>query len=401
MNVLLAAVSGASNISGIQRHAFNVARCLMLQPQISTVHLVIAPWQEQMIDLVGLAHNRRLRIHVADMGAGSITRNAWYWYGLPKLAALLQPDVIHLSYPVPVKYGLCWPTVVSLHDLYPYEVPGNFRFPHVWFNQLVLQQCLRTVDAIACVSDTTLHRLKQHTRSSIWQKALRIYNCVEPGHSGSRNTPIPDLQDKPFLLCVAQHRHNKNIPLLIRVFQRLLRSGDIHAATRLVVVGIPGPETPIIRALIDRGQLAGKVHLLSGLTEPELYWCYRYCDALIVPSMTEGFGLPVAEGLLAGCRIVCSDIPALREVGRHHCTYFDLEYNQEESLAAAILNSVRRQQQEPIPLRHLSAKVLGSEYVALYRHLLSLAMERIDALYAPVRTSETLEPSTEGDRGGL
>jgi glycosyltransferase involved in cell wall biosynthesis len=401
MNVLLAAVSGASNISGIQRHAFNVARCLRSQSQISTIHLVVAPWQKEMMNLVGLASDRRLMIHVADISTGSISRNAWYWYGLPKLAALLQPDLIHLSYPVPVKQGLSWPTVVSLHDLYPYEVPDNFHFPHVWFNRAILRQCLRNVNAIACVSDTTLLRLKQYTPKHIWQRALRIYNCVEPVCSCSRNAPIPDLQGNPFLLCVAQHRHNKNIPLLIRAFQRLLQSGDIHAATKLVIVGIPGPETPIIRGLIDHGQLAGKVHLLSGLTDPELHWCYDHCDALIVPSMTEGFGLPVAEGLLTGCRIVCSDIPALREVGGDHCTYFNLEYNQEESLAAAILNSVRKQQQEPIPLRHLSAKTLGSEYLALYRHLLSLAMERIDALYAPARTPETLGPSTEGERGGL
>jgi hypothetical protein len=53
------------------------------------------------------------------------------------------------------------PTMVTLHDLYPYEMPMNFGFPKFIFNRMVLQQCLRNTDAIACVSETTLFRLKQ------------------------------------------------------------------------------------------------------------------------------------------------------------------------------------------------------------------------------------------------
>ena len=51
------------------------------------------------------------------------------------------------------------------------------------------------------------------------------------------------------------------------------------------------------------------VMLVSGISDAEMQWCYRNCDLLLAPSTIEGFGLPVAEALLAGCRIVCSDIP--------------------------------------------------------------------------------------------
>ena len=57
---------------------------------------------------------------------------------------------------------------------------------------------------------------------------------------------------------------------------------------------------------------------------------------LSAPSITEGFGLPVAEALLAGCRVVCSDIPAHREVGDGHCRFVALQRNAEDALLEAI-----------------------------------------------------------------
>ena len=65
------------------------------------------------------------------------------------------------------------PTVVTLHDLYPYEIPQNFRFPHVLVNRFILKQCLSNVDAIACVSDTTIECLRQYVSSSIAPKSRK------------------------------------------------------------------------------------------------------------------------------------------------------------------------------------------------------------------------------------
>ncbi len=197
----------------------------------------------------------------------------------------------------------------------------NFGFPKFIFNRIVLRQCLREADAIACVSETTRIRLKQYAPAAIWQKAIRIYNCVEPEPVSATQSPIPGWRSEPFLLCVAQHRRNKNIPTLIRAFHRLLRSGEIEPDSKLVVVGMAGPESGKIRRLVAASGLHGSVHFLEALTEPQLQWCYRHCQALVEPSLTEGFGLPVAEGLLAGCRIVCSDIPAHREIADGHCQF--------------------------------------------------------------------------------
>jgi glycosyltransferase involved in cell wall biosynthesis len=93
----------------------------------------------------------------------------------------------------------------------------------------------------------------------------------------------------------------------------------------------------------------------------------------VLPSMTEGFGLPVAEALLAGCRIVCSNIPAFREIGGTHCEYVALGDNAEIDLAAGIKAALDKPAKEPVPLTHLSAEVLAKEYARLYRGLIPSA----------------------------
>jgi glycosyltransferase involved in cell wall biosynthesis len=371
MKILVTAISFSPKISGIQRHAFNLVRCLLAHPEVSAVHLVIAPWQREMANNAGLGHDSRLQIQMAQLEPDPISRNLWHYRALPDFANFLQPDLIHLTYPVPINAAaLPCAVVLTLHDLYPYEIPANFRFPRVLFNRLILRQSVRNVDAIACVSDTTLLCLQQVAPQHVWRNAVRIYNCVEPAAPAIAKSPLPELCGKPFLLCVAQHRRNKNIPLLIRVFGSLLSRGAIHPSTNLLIVGITGPETANIHETVARRSLSRQVFFRDGLSDAELQWCYEHCDALAVPSITEGFGLPVAEGLLAGCRVICSNIPALREVGGDHCHYFELGLDEEEALASSITTSLKQANPSAIALPHLSAEVLAHEYVNLYRQVL-------------------------------
>jgi glycosyltransferase involved in cell wall biosynthesis len=374
VRILIAAASFASNISGVQRHALNVVRCLLSQSEIEAIHLVIAPWQRNFIYDQRFDQDPRLEVYVAEMERGSVSRNLWYYRKLPALAAELQPDLVHLSYPVPLNAAaFSCPTMVTLHDMYPYEIPMNFGFPKFIFNRIVLQQCLRNVEAIATVSDVTLLRLRQYAPPAIWQKATRIYNCVEPGAACDVKPPTISWKDRRFLLCVAQHRCNKNIPLLIRTFARMLRSGQVARDMKLVIVGIGGPETGKVKQLVSTEEIAKDVVFLEGLSDAELQWCYRRCEALVSPSTTEGFGLPVVEAMLVGGRIICSDIPAFREVGDEHCRFVGLGRDDEKALGAAVASALNEPKRPARSLPQFSRPVLAKQYMSLFRRLIQSA----------------------------
>ncbi|MFP5230237.1 MAG: glycosyltransferase family 4 protein [Acidobacteriota bacterium] len=384
MKILVAAASFATNISGVQRHALNLVRCLLARPEIRSVFIVVAPWQEALINAAALPPDPRLTTWVAQMERHSAPRNVWYYRDLPQLARKLQADLVHLTCPMPVNSAAypC-PTVVTLHDLYPCEIPMNFGFPKFIFNRIVLQQCLQSADAIACVSRATQMRLEQYFPGAS-RRGVRIYNCVEPNEMAGPAVPLSGWRGAPFLLSIAQHRRNKNLPLLVRTYDRLLRTGQISAATELIIVGIAGPETSLLHRLVQEHRLQSRVHFLEGLSEAELHWCYRQCEALVAPSITEGFGLPVAEGLLIGCRIICSDIPAHREIGGDRCTLVRLGDRAEEDLADAIRAALQRPRPEPIELPQFTAPVLGEQYAGLYRDLIAASAKRSAAAPAMV-----------------
>ncbi|MGA8528553.1 MAG: glycosyltransferase family 1 protein [Acidobacteriaceae bacterium] len=371
MRILIAAPSFSSEISGLQRHALNLARCLLLRPEIRELHFALAPWQSGFVEGTGLVDDSRFVTHIADLRGGSLDRNLWYYRRLPEMARRLDADLVHLSFPMPVdRSAFRCPTVVTLHDLYPYEIPMNFGFPKFLLNRVALRQCLRNIDAVACVSDITVARLRQYFPAAA-ARAVRIYNCIEAIASSAGDSPIPGWNGEPFFLAVAQHRRNKNLSLQIRAFHRLLRSGHIAPVTRLLIVGIRGPETARLHKLVARLRLTSHVCFLQGISDAELQWCYRHCEALVSPSVTEGFGLPVAEGILAGCRIVASDIPAHREIGDGVCTLVRLRNNPEQTLADAMLAVLGEPKPQPEKLPQFSASLLANQYVSLYRRLLA------------------------------
>ncbi|HEY6490651.1 MAG: glycosyltransferase family 1 protein [Terracidiphilus sp.] len=372
MKIVVAAVSAPLHLNGVSRHAANVVRGLLTRTEVTEVHLLVGAWQRAAYLEAVARTDARLHIHPVNIRRSTLSRNLWFYSELPRVAEQLHADVVHLGYPMPVAaQAFRCPTVVSLHDLYPFDIPGNFGWMKAALHRQVVRQCLRAVDAIACVSESTRHQLIHWLGNDLADKSVTIVNSVEPLSCNSARGPHPLHKGQPFLLCVAQHRRNKNIPLALRVLERALQTGTVAATTQLAIVGVPGPETERIQRQIREARLERKVVILRGVSDAELQWCYRNCDALLAPSIVEGFGLPVAEGLLAGCRVVCSDIPAFREIGMEGCHVVRLGAGEVEAFAAAIGEARAEPRSLPMSMPWLSTGRIAEKYIMLYRHLLA------------------------------
>lgn len=356
-------------MNGVSRHAANLVTALLHNSSISEVHFLSGSWQRKMFARTFEHQDPRFHAHLIEVGDARTSRLSWYYRELPHIATQLEADVVHFACPAPLRAkAFRCSTVVSLHDLYPFDIPENFGTLKCSIARWIMGRCLRNVDAIACVSVSTRKRLE------LWfpelaAKSVTICNVVEPD-------PFPRIEafgvipeGRTFLLCVAQHRSNKNVALAVRIMDALLQQRIIPCTSQLVVVGIPGPETRAIRDLVRHLKLERNVLLLSGITDAELQWCYRHCKLLLAPSVTEGFGLPVAEAMLAGCPVVCSDIPAFREIGGHACHY--VRHGDEALMryVETVQRVLQIRRPVPIPLPQLSRRGVGLQYAALYERL--------------------------------
>ena len=411
MRIVLPAIAHPAHLCGVPRHAVNVVRSLLTLTEVSELHFVLGEWQQDSFNAALPSGDKRLHLHVAPVRRSIIGRNLWYYRKLPALVEALRPDLVHLTYPVPVRArSFACPAVVSLHDLYPYELPSNFGFPKGLFNRAVLQQCVRAVDAIACVSESTRCQLARYAPDACFQKSSVIPNRVESAPASTEGSALPGMKGEPFMLLVAQHRRNKNILLALRVFARMLAEASISPRSMLVIIGIKGPETEAICKYIALAGLSERVLLREGVSDPELQWCYRHCTLLLAPSLIEGFGLPVAEALLNRCRVVCSDIPPFRELGGSlngdRCRYVPLEGDAEQGFAAAIaevLRTPRTADTQPAAFEsgaaRLSAAVVGQAYLHLYRRLLERHAQPATDRTAPRGSSFPAKPLLKEGKG--
>jgi glycosyltransferase involved in cell wall biosynthesis len=372
MKIAVAAVSAPLELNGVSRHAANVVRGLLTRTEVSEIHLLVGQWQHHTyVEAVG-RNDARLHIHPVGMRRSTLCRNLWFYSELPRVAAQLGADVIHVAYPMPLSAtAFRCPIIVSLHDLYPFDIPANFGSVKSALNRQVMRQCLKAADAIACVSESTRQQLGHWLGSSFTDKAVTILNSVEPARSCSSRGPHPLHKGQPFVLCVAQHRRNKNLPLALRVLERALQTGAVAPNTQLAIVGVPGPETERIQRQIREARMERKVVILCGIGDPELLWCYRNCELLLAPSTVEGFGLPVVEALLAGARVVCSDIPAFREIAVEGCTFVRLGKGEEDDFTRAIATALASPRSLPMSMPWLSAATIAEKYIILYRQLLT------------------------------
>ncbi len=372
MRVIIAGLSAPTQLNGVSRHAANIVRGLLSLPDPPEIHFLAGEWQTAMFARAIGSVDARLHIHSIPIRHTNYERIRWYYRDLPRLAAQLRADVVHLSYTMPLDArAFACPTVVSLHDLYPFDIPENFGMVKGAVNRYLMHQCLQTVDSIACVSESTRRLLRGRFGGTLNRKAVTILNAVEPVSAASAHRPHEVDGDTPFLLCIAQHRQNKNIPLALSIFERLLANRAIRDDTRLLIVGIPGPDTSQIHARIRQCGLERNVILLTGISDGELQWCYRNCELLLAPSTVEGFGLPVAEALLAGCPVVCSDIPAFREVGVDLCRYVPFGERIVERYEGAIRAVLAAPRVHPVPMPQLLPRAIAADYMELYARLLA------------------------------
>lgn len=115
---------------------------------------------------------------------------------------------------------------------------------------------------------------------------------------------------RPYLLHVGSCTPRKNVELLLQVF------AEARARIpELELVQIGGSWTNAQRDYVESRQLASHIQQRRGVLRKELASLYANATAVLVPSLAEGFGIPVIEALACGAPVIASDIPVLREVG--------------------------------------------------------------------------------------
>ena len=118
----------------------------------------------------------------------------------------------------------------------------------------------------------------------------------------------------PYFIVLGTIEPRKNHLLLLNLWARL--AAALPKPPRLIVIGARGWENEQVVDMLERSQSPARSRRRAqSLGRRGVGAMLGQARALLVPSFIEGFGLPLAEALASGVPVICSDIPAFREVG--------------------------------------------------------------------------------------
>jgi glycosyltransferase involved in cell wall biosynthesis len=355
VKVLLSAGMIQGGRSGVARYVISLSEALVRE-QASKIDLFVAGLDSDRALFPWLRDERW--VSIPETMAGGVANLFWHQVQLNGHLHRLGIDLLHIpSYRRMLIHSIV-PQVATIHDCAPFILRGKYDFARGFFGRIVVPFIARRVKRVIAVSDTTgkdvVHFMKVPR-----EKVCVIYNGIDhamfrpPSASELADFKLRKCLDAPFFLYVARLEHPaKNHLRLIRAFEKLAASGVFSGL--LVLPGAPWHGSEVIKNAVATSSFKDRIRLEGFVENDDLPLWYAAAEALVFPSLMEGFGLPLLEAQACGTRIACSNSTSLPEVAGPSGILFN--GLNEDSIAEAMtqlstMNPIEKNQREATGIR--------------------------------------------------
>jgi len=243
------------------------------------------------------------------------------FYSSIKLLSVNGPLFFSPGYSSPLY--LRTPFAFTIHDLNHIDCPEQQDpLKAVYYERVMRPACKRALQVFT-VSEYSRNRIAE------WS-GLDPARIVNIGNGvGAEFCPDGEHYDPgaPYIFCVGNRKSYKNELRALRAFAQTRSARSLH----LLFLGTPSAE--LLLASRSLG-LEKRVQFLGRLTDAQLASVYRGAVAILFPSLFEGFGLPVIEGMACGTPVITSTVCSLPEVAGGAALLVDP--TSEEAIASAL-----------------------------------------------------------------
>lgn len=206
--------------------------------------------------------------------------------------------------------------LVVIHDAAVFRTPENYGRLY----RVVHRTLMRLLSRGAHLA--TVSRFSQEELAEILGLSPDAIAIIPDGvalvDDRARRSSTPSrivLNGSKYLLCVGSLAPNKNLIRAIEAFRAIRRAGEKLVIVGGMAVNVFKHDLPVV--VDEHIILAGRV------SDEELQALYQHAEALIFPSIYEGFGLPPLEAMAHGCLVLASNIKPVREACAEAALYFD------------------------------------------------------------------------------
>lgn len=245
-------------------------------------------------------------------------------------------DIFHTQYIAPFWLPKKTKLVLTIHDISFNFFPRYIKKSDLFFLKTLLPRSIKRADKIVTVSESEKKNIIDFYKIPP-EKVEFTYNGVDferfnRSYSDEEKERIREKYNLPekFILYIGTLQPRKNIPALIEAFNIFSEKYN-QKNLKLVLAGNRKARNfdKRIDKLIERYQLQGKIIFPGWIDEDDKPILLQSARCFVFPSLYEGFGIPIIEAMAAGTPVVCSDIPALREIGESAALFCDPKNSQE------------------------------------------------------------------------
>ena len=252
----------------------------------------------------------------------------WRLGGASRAAARIQADVLFAPTASILPMGPV-PVVCTIHDVTPVKMPSHSKGVGLW-SRVLLRSSAKLSRAIITDSECSKRDLMR-VYGLPESKVSVVYLGLDKANFNDV-APDPDLQTgllqrlgigKPYIVHHGVVQPRKNLKRLIEAY-RLMLSRNRNLDLELVLAGPLGWECDeIVAAANTTDGYKGRVILTGALTAPDLALLVKGASLTVIPSLYEGFCLPMVEAMACATPTVVSTASCLPEISGGVLKYFD------------------------------------------------------------------------------
>lgn len=259
------------------------------------------------------------------------------WYGmseqieLPRILKSLNPDLVHFPhFNVPLFYRDKY--IVTIHDLIHHHFqmkrattkdPFTYKIKTWGYKQIfttAVNKSLKIISPSEFVKQQIVEEYKVLEEKIIVTPESVEESIIELSKNKSENI-FEKLKQKfqinnPYIYYVGNAHPHKNLQMLIHVFQKIRKQ---HQNYQLV---LSGPSHHFWDQLKKEEESEGVV-FTNFVSDEEMVTLFQNATAFVMPSLEEGFGIPVLEAMACSCPVISSNAASLPEVGGSAVIYFN------------------------------------------------------------------------------
>ncbi|MGB1250247.1 MAG: glycosyltransferase family 4 protein [Candidatus Promineifilaceae bacterium] len=242
-----------------------------------------------------------------------IVRIAWEQSAFPLLAQHARCDLLHsMAFVTPMLTRK--PTIVTVYDLSFEHYPERYTTFKRRYLQTQTRRSVLQADHVVTIAEDgkrdviEMYGVPEHKVDVVTPGVdFDVFRPMSPSHLAAFKEK--NKLNKRFILHVGTLQPRKNLPILIDAYAAL-NDPDVE----LIFVGGKGWLYDDIFAKVEQLGLSKRVRFTGFVADADLPLWYNAASVLVMPSIYEGFGIPIADAMACGTPVIASNASSLPEV---------------------------------------------------------------------------------------